>query len=228
MSKTKNGTSSLSGVSRFVIRHQSLVLAVVVAAACFAFLTSGQFTAQNLLISWDLGALVYLALSWYRMMTSEVHLIRKRAADLDFSDSLLLLLASVAALASIAGIAMELRNVQGSAPDVALAKACMVTVTILISWVFLHTLFTIHYAHRYYAGEGKGGGLHFPDDPEEPVYWDFLYYSFTIGVAAQTADIEVTSTLMRKLTLAHSVLSFLFNTTIVALAINVGASLLQG
>jgi uncharacterized membrane protein len=97
--------------------------------------------------------------------------------------------------------------------------------------VFLHTLFTLHYAHRFYGGDDdgdgvKGDGLKFPEGVAEPLYWDFLYYSFTIGVASQTADVATTSTAMRKLTLLHSVLSFLFNTTILALAINVGASLL--
>jgi uncharacterized membrane protein len=84
----------------------------------------------------------------------------------------------------------------------------------------------VHYAHRYYGGEDTAEGLKFPDAVSEPIYWDFLYYSFTIGVASQTADVSTTTTTMRKLTLLHSVLSFLFNTTILALAINVGASLL--
>ena len=105
-------------------------------------------------------------------------------------------------------------------------KVVGAVLTILISWVFLHTLFTIHYAHHFYGGADEESGLKFPDGIDEPGYWDFLYFSFTIGVAAQTADVAVSSTSMRKLTLLHAVLSFLFNTTILALAINVGASLL--
>lgn len=76
--------------------------------------------------------------------------------------------------------------------------------------------------HRRQRGRG---GLKFPDNPQEPVFWDFLYFSFTIGVAAQTADVSVTSMPMRRLVLLHSAVSFFFNTTILALAVNVGASI---
>ena len=91
----------------------------------------------------------------------------------------------------------------------------------------------IHPIHPFNAGDDKGNpraahGLKFPEPIGEPIYWDFLYFSFTIGVAAQTADVAISSRYMRKLVLLHAVLSFLFNTTILALAINVGASLLGG
>jgi uncharacterized membrane protein len=135
-------------------------------------------------------------------------------------------LSILAALASIAGIALELHAAKGADASEALVRSLGAIATILISWAFLHTLFTVHYAHRFYGGEAKGEGLKFPEGNDEPIYWDFLYYSFTIGVASQTADVATTSVTMRKLTLLHSILSFLFNTTILALAINVGASLL--
>lgn len=207
-------------------RHQSYVAAVVVGVLAFAFLTSGQANATNLLVSWNLSALSYLGFTWYRMMRWNVSRIRQRSADLDFSDVVLLFLSIVAALASIGGIAIELHNVNQAPRDVAFIRTFVAIITILISWVFLHTLFTIHYAHRFYAAPGKGGGLKFPELAGDPIYWDFLYFSFTIGVAAQTADVSITTMDMRRLALLHAVLSFLFNTTILALAINVGASLL--
>ena len=160
------------------------------------------------------------------MLRATVSDFRRRSEDLDFSDTFVLFLSIAAAVASIAGIGLELHSVKDAPPDVAFARAIAAVVTILISWVFLHTLFTIHYAHRFYGGPDKGEGLMFPDKIEEPTYWDFLYFSFTIGVAAQTADVAVSSRIMRKIALLHAILSFLFNTTILALAINVGASLL--
>lgn len=215
-----------SPVIRLFLKHQSVILAAVASFAVFILLTPGQFTASNFLTSWNCGAGLYIGLTWYRMLRSNVHLIRKRSADLDFSEFVVLFLAIAAALASIGGIALELGGIKDVAPEVAAARAGVAIITILISWVFLHTLFTTHYAHRFYADPGERPALRFADNIEEPDYWDFLYFSFTIGVAAQTADVAIATPLMRRLALLHSVLSFLFNTTILALAINVGASLL--
>ncbi len=209
-----------------VIRHASLIIAVVAGLAVFLLLTSRDVNAGNVLIGWNVTAIVFIGISWRRMLLATVADIRRRAADLDFSDTFVLFLSIAAALASIAGIGLELHDVKDAPPNLAFARACAAVVTILISWVFLHTLFTIHYAHQFYGGPDRGDGLIFPDKIDEPVYWDFLYFSFTIGVAAQTADVAVSSTTMRKITLLHAVLSFFFNTTILALAINVGASLL--
>jgi uncharacterized membrane protein len=220
---TNSATSRWIQLAR---KHAVFIVALVAGLLVFLLLTTREFNASNLLAGWNVAAVAFVAITWRRMLRANVDSIRKRAEDLDFSDSLLLSLSIAAALASIAGIGLELHSVKEAAPGEALARAGAAIVTILISWVFLHTLFTVHYAHRYYGGEDTAEGLKFPDAVSEPIYWDFLYYSFTIGVASQTADVSTTTTTMRKLTLLHSVLSFLFNTTILALAINVGASLL--
>ncbi|TXH85188.1 MAG: DUF1345 domain-containing protein [Rhizobium sp.] len=207
-------------------KHHVILISILAGAAVFLLLTSRAFNVGNLLMAWDTTAVVYIVYSLFRMLTADAQRIRKRSADLDFSDVLLLFLSIAAAVASIGGIALDLLGVKDAAPAVGLVRVMMAIVTILISWTFLHTLFTIHYAHRFYGGPGKGEGLKFAEPVEEPIYWDFLYFSFTIGVAAQTADIGVSTVVMRKLVLLHAILSFLFNTTILALAINVGASLI--
>ncbi|MBB3317369.1 MULTISPECIES: DUF1345 domain-containing protein [unclassified Rhizobium] len=209
-----------------VRKHMVFVVAVAAGLVTFLLLTSREVNPQNLIVAWNVSAIVFTALTWRRMLRASVASIRKRAEDLDISDVVLLALSILAAVASIAGIALELHFAKEAGPSEALARALVAIVTILNSWFFLHTLFTVHYAHRYYGGSHKGDGLKFPESTKEPIYWDFLYYSFTIGVASQTADVATTSVTMRKLTLLHSILSFLFNTTILALAINVGASLL--
>jgi uncharacterized membrane protein len=220
-----------SRILQLLRKHVIFAIAILAGLLVFLLLTTREVNARNLLAGWNVSALLFIAATWRRMLRASVATIRKRSADLDFSDTLLMFLSIAAALASIAGIGLELHQVKDAAPGAALARAMVAIATILISWVFLHTLFTLHYAHRYYGGDDdgdgvKGDGLKFPEGLDEPVYWDFLYYSFTIGVASQTADVATSSTVMRKLTLLHSVLSFLFNTTILALAINVGASLL--
>ncbi|MBB3289847.1 MULTISPECIES: DUF1345 domain-containing protein [unclassified Rhizobium] len=207
-------------------KHHVIVISVLAGIAVFLFLTSRDLNASNLLIAWDTTAVVFIVYSLYRMLTANALSIRKRSADLDFSDGFLLFLSIAAAIASIGGIALDLLGVKDASPEVAFYRVMMAIVTILISWTFLHTLFTIHYAHRFYSIPGKGQGLKFAEPVEEPIYWDFLYFSFTIGVAAQTADIGVSTVSMRKLVILHAILSFLFNTTILALAINVGASLI--
>ena len=208
----------------FVRRHQSIAIGAVVGAIVF-LVSSAVWTADNLLASWLSGAIVYIGLTWWRMLTASVTRLRHRAAELDSSDVVLLILASGAALASMGGIAVELHGLKDAGTGEALWRGGLAAATILVSWLFLHTLFTVHYAHRYYAGQNGGGGLKFPDNPQEPMFWDFLYFSFTIGVAAQTADVSVTSMPMRRLVLLHSAISFFFNTTILALAVNVGASI---
>ena len=112
------------------------------------------------------------------------------------------------------------------------AQTTLVAATIVSSWLFVHLTFTLHYAHEYFAEELRTpdpadvrGGLIFPGT-KEPRYIDFLYFSYIIGVASQTADVATSSQTMRALALVHGILSFFFNTTILALTINIAASLL--
>ncbi|TQX86222.1 MULTISPECIES: DUF1345 domain-containing protein [Rhizobium] len=226
MQQSVKRRAARSPVVMLVRKHLNVVLAVLTSLVVFALTTSRQFNASNFLASWNWGAVVYIAFTWYCMLRSNVSRIRQRSADCDFSDVLVLCLSIAAAVASIGGIGIELSGVKNASPAQALENAGTAFLTILISWVFLHTLFTTHYAHRFYADSSGKPPIRFPDDIKEPNYWDFLYFTFTIGVASQTADVAIATTSMRKTALLHSVLSFLFNTTILALAINVGASLI--
>ena len=107
------------------------------------------------------------------------------------------------------------------APSLTLAVA-----TILLSWTFIHVIFALHYAHEYYGEGAKGGGLSFPGD-DRPDYWDFVYFSFVIGMTFQVSDVQVTSKLLRRIVVAHGVLSFFFSVTILALAVNLAAGLVD-
>jgi uncharacterized membrane protein len=97
----------------------------------------------------------------------------------------------------------------------------LVVLTLVLSWIFSNTVFAMHYAHLYYQPEGKGdhGGLEFPDTPT-PDYWDFLYFSFTLGMTFQTSDVTVRASHMRRLALGHTVAAFFFNLGIVAFVVN--------
>jgi uncharacterized membrane protein len=103
-------------------------------------------------------------------------------------------------------------------------QLALATITIVLSWVFIHTIFAVHYAHDYYGEHGaKKSGLNFPAD-DDPDYWDFVYFSFVIGTTCQVSDVAVESRLIRRTVAAHGVLSFLFNTALLALMVNIAAS----
>ena len=99
----------------------------------------------------------------------------------------------------------------------------LATVTIVLSWALIHTIFALHYAHEFYGSGSKTGGLDFPA-PQPPDYWDFVYFSFGIGTAAQVSDVEIVSRDIRRVVTAHSIVSFFFNAALLALIVNIAAS----
>lgn len=206
--------------------HPAILFGLAAGLVVGVLAGNGSWSADSLILGWDAGVVVYLAISWYFMLSRTATTIRRRANDIDLPDSQILFFSLAAAAASLTVIFLLLQSIHDSGDHPLSARPYEAVGTILLSWIFVHTLFTVHYAHTFYANEGADRGLRFPEDCREPVYWDFLYFSFTIGVAAQTADVAVTSMPMRRLVLAHSIMSFLFNTTILALAVNVGASLI--
>ena len=148
------------------------------------------------------------------------------AALYDEGDWVILVLVIAAVAASFVCIAVELPALK--APNHSMLRGVIVTgATVALSWTFTHTVFTLHYANVYYRPDEDGpGGLAFPGH-RPPDYRDFLYYSFVIGCASQTGDVATVSRAMRHLTMIHGIVSFAFNTAILALTINVGASLLS-
>lgn len=210
---------------RFVIRHPGFVLFLAVfALTLFGLDSAAGFSLAHLLVAWNAAAAANMLFIWLRMATSSLHRIRARAADLDLADATILTLSVLTALISLAGLFLVLKGPVRDAVGL-LDGPVAAFVSVAISFLYVHTLFTVHYAHSFYARRSTGEGLRFPEGRIEPTYGDFLYFAFTIGVALQTADVSVTSSPMRRVVLAHAVLSFFFNTTILALAVNIGSSL---
>jgi uncharacterized membrane protein len=145
--------------------------------------------------------------------------IRRNAILQDDGRFLILLVTALGAFASIAAIIFGLDAEHRSALELALA-----TVTIALSWAAVHTTFALHYAHEFYRGS-KPGGLNFPGD-DTPDYWDFVYFSFVVGMTAQVSDVGITDKTIRRTATAHGVISFIFNTALVALMVNIAASAL--
>jgi uncharacterized membrane protein len=198
----------------------ALLACIVFAALPFSWLMNSR-----LLVAWDIGVVCYLVLAWTMALRSTTAQMQERAAEEDESASVVLALTLTASIASLAAIAAELSGVHDGQPWDQAFRLSIAVVTILCSWFFVHTIYAIHYAHEYYGDGGERRGLVFPHE-SRPDYWDFLYFSFNLGAAAQTSDVIIVSRRMRRLALAHTILAFLFNTTVLALAVNVGAGLL--
>ncbi|QRM32548.1 DUF1345 domain-containing protein [Microvirga sp. VF16] len=205
--------------------HPRLLGSAVLATLVFAALPSEWPVNSRLLTTWDVGVLCYLALAWTMAARSSTDMMQQRAAYEDDGAVAVLILTLAAALASLAAIAMELQSIHAAITGLQGFRLSIAAVAILCSWFFMHTIYAIHYAHEYYGDAGERRGLTFPHE-NKPDYWDFLYFSFNFGAAGQTSDIVVVSKRMRRRALGQTIVSFLFNTTILAFAVNIGAGLL--
>jgi uncharacterized membrane protein len=217
--------SHLHPFMRGVRLHWRLLLALAAGVMIFIPLPAGWALSTRLLASW-VGALgLYLVLTAALTFRCDLSRLRQRAAEEDEGAIIITVLATLAALASLGAIFIELGAAKANPgtlwPHVALAVA-----TIALSWLFIHTIFAQHYANEYYDDTGiHAAGLQFPGDAK-PDYWDFLYFSLVIGMTSQVSDVAVTSSGLRRIVAAHGVLSFVFNTAIIALTVNIGSSVI--
>jgi uncharacterized membrane protein len=176
----------------------------------------------RIIVGWDAGVALYLALVYLVMAHGSIAEIRRRAAINDEGAIALLVLTAAAALASLVAVLAELGHSPGPY-QIALSIA-----TILLSWTFMHTMFALHYLHEFYGqgADDRLGGLVFPGS-EDPDYGDFLYYSLVVAMTAQVSDIQITSKTIRRLTTLHGAISFFFNATVLALTVNIVSSLMR-
>jgi uncharacterized membrane protein len=175
------------------------------------------------LTGWNVSAAVYIAWVWLSVgrmdgaATSEVATIEdesRPAADV------ILLGASLASLLGVGFALVEAAATSGTARGVMIAVA---SITLLLSWAAVHTVYTLRYASLYYA---DGGGIDFNDD-RSPDYGDFAYVAFTIGMTYQVSDTAVRSRSIRRTALRHAFLSFVFGTGVVAMVVNVVSGLIN-
>jgi len=205
---------------RVIRGHPRLTIAIVAGVIMMAALPVGGLT-RRFLVGWDAGVALYLVLVYTLIARSRVEQIRGRAAQTDEGRFALLVLTVAAAAASLGAIIVELGVSRSAAPTG--WQLALAAVTIVLSWVFTHTIFALHYAHDYYGERGgKAGGLNFPGE-QQPDYWDFVYFSFVIGMTSQVSDVAVSSRLIRRTVNAHGIVSFFFNAALLALTVNIAA-----
>jgi len=204
---------------RLVYGRPRTFAALAVGILVCLLLPSSLRLVTRLLIGWDTFIAIYLLLVYGMMLSGGSKHIRRNAALQDDGSFVILMVAAFGAFASIAAIVFEL----GANKDA--AELALAVITIASSWAAVHTTFSLHYAHQFYRGP-KPGGLAFPegDKKEDPDYWDFVYFAFVIGMTAQTSDVGVTDKSIRRTATAHGIVSFIFNTALVALMVNIAAS----
>jgi len=205
---------------RVVYARPRTFLSIAIGFVAFFLLPASLRPVTRMLIGWDIFTTLYLALVYTMMLRSPLRHIRRNAVLQDDGRFLILLMTALGAFASIAAILFELGASNRSGPQLALG-----TVTIVLSWATVHTAFALHYAHDYYRG-AKPGGLQFPsgDQHDHADYWDFVYFSFVIGMTAQVSDVGITDKTIRRTATAHGIVSFIFNTALLALMVNIAAS----
>ena len=206
---------------RVIYARPRTFIAMAIGLIVFLFLPSALRLITRLLIGWDVFIASYLILVFTLAFRGGIGHITRNAALQDDGRFVILLVTAVGAFASLAAIVSELGASHKGTMELALA-----TITVALTWATVHTTFALHYAHDYYRDDGSPGGLQFPsasDKPEDPDYWDFVYFSFVIGMTAQTSDVGITDKGIRRTATAHGAISFIFNTALVALMVNIAA-----
>ena len=205
---------------RLVYARPRTFISLALGIVAFLLLPGSLRLVTRLLIAWDVFASLYLVLVFTMVLRSGLAHIKRNAALQDDGRFLIPLVTALGAFASLAAIVFELGASHHGAPELALA-----TLTIALSWAAVHTVFSLHYAHEYYRG-AKPGGLQFPsgDQHDDADYWDFVYFSFVIGMTAQVSDVGITDKIIRRTATVHGIISFVFNTALLALMVNIAAS----
>ena len=207
-----------------------LILSAIFALIVSLLLPSTFSLSTRILCIWDTGMISFLGSTWILMGKAIPKTMRFNAQSQDEGRLVILGLIIAAASASLLAITFILKEAKGQEINIVIPHVILAVITIIGSWLLVHTIFAMHYAHEYYQdhkiqNDTKAGGLDFPNDME-PDYWDFLYFSFVIGMTSQVSDVQITSRSLRRLSLLHSILSFFFNTAIVAMSINILAGLI--
>jgi len=185
------------------------------------------------LVAWNIGIFLYFILAGRMILTESHEKITQRAESQDEGRIVILLFTILAATAAIGAIIAQLATVKDAKGLLKDLHIGLAATTIFSAWALIHLMFALHYAHEYVIERMANparpakvrGGLNFPGT-DTPDYLDFLYFSYVIGVACQTADVEITSASMRRIALIHCVLAFFFNSAVLALTINIAAGLI--
>ncbi len=211
--------------------HHRIAVALGVAALAFGTAIRWLRLPVSVIVAWDAFALCSLALAWLGMFFTDAHRRVHQAHLQDSSRTAICCCVVMAAVAGLFGAGVLLGSAKGLTGGEAWRHVALAALTVVSSWLLVHTMLALHYTHVFYHGsEGSlnkahGVGVIFPSE-KQPDFLDFAYFSFVIGMTCQVSDVQVTSRRIRRIVLWHGLLSFGFNTVILALSLNLASSLL--
>jgi uncharacterized membrane protein len=208
-----------------------LVLALAVGFLVWWFVPGRFGNAFKVVAGWDAAALSMGALAWMLIFRADAQRTRGHAAEDDPGRRAVWIIAILASGFSLFATAVVLRGARMCAAEARTPFVVLCLLAVASAWALTHTAYTLRYAHLYYRDDGNGeGGLTFPNEPhvrgeppppdEPPAYIDFAYFAFTIGMCFQVSDVTITSRLIRRAVTAHAILSFTYNTAILATAVS--------
>jgi uncharacterized membrane protein len=206
-------------------RHLRLWIALGTGIASFFFLPPQLSLITRLLICWDTGIVLFLAMIFIWMRALSAQQICSHYVEEDPSGPVILIAVTGAALLSLLAIVEPLATLRHAAAHQQIWRFALAVITLSGSWLLVPTMFTMHYADMFYSVPAEERPLAFPRT-QMPTFWDFAYFSFTIAAACQTADVSTTQTCIRKVVIAHEIISFAFNLAILGFAINITAGLM--
>ena len=213
---------------RSLAMRPRVVTGALIGIAALVFLPRQLPASVREASAWCLGGTTYLIMSFRLMTDCHSDKIRTRAARQDDSAVVILVVILLAMFSSFAAIFGLLSEAKAASNGGKLLFAALAAAAILVSWTVTQVAFTLHYAHEYYApdqlSETGDPALAFPNTTT-PDYWDFFYFATSIGAASQTSDVSINDRSLRRLVTLHAIVSFFFNTMVLALAINLAASL---
>jgi len=215
---------------RVAAGHPRSVIGAVFGIAAYLLLPAHLGITARLVVGWDIGALVLLVLAAVLFAREDDDVSMAENAEQQQDGAWTMFWVTLAGVAvSFVALTTELANAKDAHVFTRSVHVGLVAGTLLLSWLVTHVVFAFRYAHEYYASSPSTskpvGGLAFPSD-EMPDYWDFAYFALVIGMTFQVSDVQITSRKLRRLALLHGLIGFLFNTVIVALTVNIAASLL--
>ncbi len=209
------------------VQHAKFWLAAAAGVAGYLLAPRGWSEVSRVLCGWNLSVLLFLALTYASATRLDADQLRARYEAEDPTAPVILIFVTVAALLSLVAIVELLSTIKHAVPPARVAHVSLAALTVVDSWLLVPTMFTLHYADMYYSARPEERPLAFPKTTH-PTFWDFAYFSFTIAAACQTADVATNGVSVRKAVIAHELVAFVFNVSILGFAINVTAGLLGG
>jgi uncharacterized membrane protein len=214
-------------MNKLLLYHPRIWISAAAGTAVFFLFPIQAPTLSRVLVAWNCGVDLFLILIYWWMKSLNAEQICLRYIEEDETAPFILAVVTLAALLSVVAIVEPLTAIKQASGGARVAHFALAALTLINSWLLVPTMFTTCYADMFYSAPEAERPLLFPKTPM-PVFWDFAYFSFTIAAACQTSDVSTTQRSIRKVVIAHTLVSFFFNASILGFAINVTAGLIAG